>query len=391
MPPKPTTRFRMALILGTSLALAACSSRETESPEKPVEVGVLTVEPSRATLANELPGRLDASRIAEVRARVPGGVLKRAFTEGAEVKSGDVLFTIDPAPFRASRDSAKAALERAEANLYLAQVQVERYKPLIAANAISQQQYDNALAAEKLARADVSAARAQLETAQLNLGYATVTAPISGRIGRAMVTEGALVGQNEATPLAKIQQLDPIYADFTQSAAEVARLRRAMNDGRLQRLQPDKVKVTLVLEDGSEYARPGKLLFSDISVDESTGELSLRGEFPNPDQTLLPGTYVRVRLEQAVDEQALTVPQQAVQRDAGGGSNVLVVNAAGAVESRKVELGSVVGDRWIVNAGLKAGERIVVEGIQKVRPGTKVTVAPWQATSVAAREADRES
>lgn len=390
MLPRPTLPCWMTPAL-VALVLTGCGGAKTTTEAAPLEVGIITMQTSRATLTNELPGRLDATRVAEVRARVPGVVLKRAFSEGSEVQAGDVLFTIDSAPYRASHDNAGAALERAEANLMLAQVQVERYKPLIAANAISQQQYDNALAAEKLARADVSAARAQRETSRLNLGYATVTAPISGRIGRAMVTEGALVGQNEATPLAKIQQLDPIYADFTQSASEVAKLRRAMKDGRLQQLSPDEIKVTLVLDDGSEYPLPGKLLFSDISVDESTGEVSLRGEFPNPDQTLLPGTYVRVRLEQAVDEQALTVPQQAVQRDAGGGSNVMVVDAEGTVQSRNVQLGSLVGDRWIVSKGLKAGEQVVVEGVQKVRAGTKVTVAPWQATSVAVRSVERDS
>lgn len=351
----------------------------------PPEVAVVTVTPKSLTLTTELPGRLEASRVAQVRARAAGIVLKRVFREGSEVKAGDVLFRIDPAPFQATHDSARAALAKAEANLAQATLKAQRFKPLVETNAISRQEYDDAVTAEKQAAADVAAAKAALQTASLNLGYATVTAPISGRIGRAQVTEGALVGVGEATPLAIVQQVDPIYVTLTQSSTEVLRLRRAMAGGQLANVGKGQAKITLVTEDGREYPRPGKLLFSDLTVDESSGAITLRAEFPNPDRLLLPGMYVRAQLGQAVKEQAITVPQQAVIRTQDGAS-VMLVDDNGKVAVRTIKADTAQGDTWIVSDGLKPGDRVIVEGLQKVKPGATVRVAPWKGQATVAQQ-----
>ncbi|HJV81273.1 efflux RND transporter periplasmic adaptor subunit [Noviherbaspirillum sp.] len=343
----------------------------------PPEVSVVTVAPERIVMTTELPGRLEATRVAQVRARVPGIVLKRIFQEGSDVKAGEVLFQIDPAPFQATYNSAQASLARAEANQAQANLKVQRYKPLVDTNAISKQEYDDALTAQKQTAADVAAAKAAVETARLNLGYATVKAPISGRIGRALVTEGALVGQGEATPLAMIQQVDPIYVNLTQSASELMQLRRAMESGQLKRVGPDQAKVTLVMEDGTAYSHSGKLLFSDMSVDEGTGAVTLRAKFPNPDRFLLPGMYARARLEQAVDEKAITVPQQAVIRNQDEAS-VMLVGSDGKVSTRTIKTGSAQNDKWIVLQGLKAGDQVIVEGLQKAKPGASVKPVPWK-------------
>ena len=386
-----------AALLAATLALSACNRGGNDpaaagpgpgaGAPPPAAVGVVSITPQRTPIISELPGRVDSTRIAEVRARVPGVVLQRVFREGSDVKAGQLLFKIDPAPLQAELDSAQAALQRAEAALYQARVQAERYEPLVKANAISKQEYDNAVAAQKLAQADVAAAQAAAQRTRLNLGYATVTAPIAGRIGRALVTEGALVGQGEATPMARIQQLNPIYVDFTQPVSELARLRAAFDAGSVKQLAGTQARITLLLDDGTEYAQGGRLLFSDVSVDRTTGQVSLRAEFPNPRQLLLPGMYVRVRLEQGVNEQALRVPQQAVQRAADGSASVLVVGANGQVEQRTVKTGAAVGDEWIVNEGLKPGETVVVEGFQKIRPGAPVQPVPWQRSGTAATAA----
>ncbi|MDB5772072.1 MAG: rane fusion protein multidrug efflux system [Burkholderiales bacterium] len=331
-------------------------------------------------MTTDLPGRLEAARIAQVRARVPGIVTKRVFREGSEVKAGDVLFRIDAAPFQATYNSAQAALARAEANQAQANLKAERFKSLVATNAISKQEYDDAQTAQKQTAADVAAAKATRETARLNLGYATVTAPISGRIGRALVTEGALVGQGEATPLALVQQLDPIYVNVTQSSTEALQLQRAMANGQLQSAGKGQAKVTLLMEDGSAYPHPGKLLFTDMTVDQSSGAITLRAEVPNPDRFLLPGMYVRARIDQAVKEQAIAVPQQAVQRDPGGAS-VMLVGADGKVAVQPVKADTAQGNVWIVSEGLKAGDRVIVEGFQKVRPGAVVKPTPWKQTA----------
>jgi membrane fusion protein, multidrug efflux system len=373
-------RIAAAVFLVT--VLAGCGDKITSAQAQgagmpPQEVSVVTVAPERLALTTELPGRVEAYRVAQVRARVPGIVLKRVFREGSDVKAGDVLFRIDPSQFQATYNSAKAALAKAEANLAQANLKVQRYRPLVATNAISKQEFDDALTAQKQSEADVAAAKATQQTARLNLGYATVNAPISGRIGRALVTEGALVGQGEATPLAMIQQLDPIYVNLTQSASELLQLRRAMENGQLKRVGHDQAKVTLVLEDGTPYPHAGKLLFSDMSVDENTGAVTLRAKFPNPDRFLLPGMYARARLEQAVDEQAITVPQQAVIRNQDSAS-VMLVGADGKVSLQPIKTGSAQGDKWIVLQGLKAGDKVIVEGLQKVKPGVTVKPMPWK-------------
>lgn len=366
------------------LLAAGCGEESTgaEAPEAvpPPEVAVITVTPEPLVTTTELPGRLEATRLAQVRARVPGIVLKRVFREGSDVEAGDVLFQIDPAPYRAAQNSAKAALKKAEANLAQAELTVRRYRPLVKTNAISKQEFDDAQTAQKQAMADVAAARAALETARLNLGYATVTSPISGRIGRAEVTEGALVGQGEATPLATVQQLDPIYVNLTQSSTEFLQLQRAMASGQLKTVDNGQAGVTLLMEDGRPYPHAGKLLFSDLSVDPSSGAVSLRAIFPNPDRFLLPGMYVRARIEQGVKEHAISIPQQALQRDPGGAS-VMVVSEDGKVEVRAVKVHSTHGNAWVISSGLKAGERVIVEGFQKVQPGAPVSPVPWKSAS----------
>ncbi|WP_342625401.1 efflux RND transporter periplasmic adaptor subunit [Pseudomonas alkylphenolica] len=357
------------------LSLSACNDSALEEQQAPPStVSIETVKIQALAISTELNGRILAPRTAEVRARVAGVVLKRVYREGSDVKQGDVLFRIDPAPFQADYDSARATLAKAEATRYQARLQDQRYRELITINAVSRQDHDNARAALMQADAAVAEAKAALERAKLNLGYATVTAPISGRIGRALVTEGALVGQNESTPLATIQQLDPIHADVTQSSRELTALRRALRAGELQQVGQDQAGATLIQDDGTPYPLPGKLLFSDISVDPSTGQITLRSEFPNPDLDLLPGSFIRVRLEQAIKQQGISVPQRAILRDSAGNPRVLLVDAQQRISERAVVLGGVQHDRWIVSAGLAPGDRVVVEGLQHVNPGDQVQV-----------------
>ena len=350
----------------------------------PAEVGVVTVALHSVGLTTELPGRLEASRVAQVRARVAGILQKRLFREGSDVKAGELLFEIDSAPYRASAASADAALARAQANLTQAATQAERYKPLVEANAISKQEYVNAVAAQKQAEADVAAAKAAVQTAQINLGYASVTSPIAGRIGRTLVTEGALVGQGEATQLALVQQINPIYVNFTQSSAELLRLRKAVESGKMKRATAaDATGVRIVLEDGAEYARAGKLLFADLAVDPTSGQIMLRAEVPNPEGVLLPGMYVRVRLQQAQASEVIELPQQAVTRS-GGGDSVMVVGADGKVAPRPIKVGAAKEGKWIVLDGLKAGEQVMVDGFQKLRGDAPVKPVPWQAAAAGA-------
>ena len=376
MPTTFSPRLRpVALLAFLSLSLAGCgdsAEQDEKAPTPQVRVETLQLQP--LAISSELSGRILAPRTAEVRARVAGVVLKRVYREGSDVKQGDVLFLIDPAPFKADHDSARATLAKAEATLYQARLQEQRYRELVDDKAVSRQEYDNAKASFLQANADVAAAKAALERTRLNLGYATVTAPISGRIGRAQVTEGALVGQNESTALATIQQLDPIHADVTQSTRELNALRRALRAGELQQVGDGQARATLIQDDGSAYPLPGKLLFSDISVDPSTNQITLRSEFPNPDLDLLPGSYVRVRLEQAVQPKGLSVPQRAILRDSAGVPKVLVVDAQARVSDRQVVLGSAQGDRWVVSEGLTPGEQVVVEGLQHVKAGDQVQV-----------------
>jgi membrane fusion protein (multidrug efflux system) len=370
-----------AVVLAISL-LAACGQKPEGAGGPPgggmppAEVGVITVATQSIGLATELPGRLEASRVAQVRARAAGILQKRLFTEGSDVKAGQVLFTIDAAPYQATAASARAALARAEANLTQATALAERYKPLMEANAISKQEYINAVAAQKTAQADVASGRATVQTAQINLGYATVTAPISGRIGRALVTEGALVGQGEVTPLATFQQINPMYVNFTQSTTDVLRLRRAVESGKFKRSGTDGAEVRVLLEDGSDYGQTGKLLFSDLTVDPTTGQITLRAQVPNPTGLLLPGRYVRVKLEEAQAEAGIVVPQQAVTRGTSG-DTLMVVGADGKVAPRPVKIGSSVNGQWVVLDGLKPGEQVMVDGFQKLRGNAPVKPVPW--------------
>lgn len=392
MPALSANRRPLSIATGAVAALAAvlvvaCGQDAAKAPAAPAmpppEVAVVTVAPREVGLVTELPGRLEASRVAQVRARAAGIVQKRLFREGSDVRAGQPLFRIDPAPYAAASASAQAALMRAQANLGQASALARRYQPLVEANAISKQEYADAVAAEKAAEAEVAAARAAVQTAQINLGYASVTAPISGRIGRALVTEGALVGQGEATPLAVIQQIHPMYVNFTQPAADVLRLRQALAQGRLKRAAGvDGALVRVVLEDGSEHPQPGKLLFSDLSVDPTSGQITLRAEVPNANGSLLPGLYVRVRLEQAKAGNAVLLPQQAVTRTEQG-DTVMVVDAGGKVSPRKVQVGTAQAGQWVVLDGLKAGEQVIVEGFQKMRPGAPVKPVPWNAAPAA--------
>ena len=362
--------------------LAGCGQKEAalagpQGAMPPAEVGVVTVVLADVGLIAELPGRLEASRVAQVRARATGILQKRLFSEGSDVKAGQALFQIDATPYQAIFASAQASEAKAEANLMQASALAERYRPLAEARAISHQEYVSAQAARKQAEADVAIGKAAVQTARINLDYARITAPISGRIGRALVTEGALVGQGEATPLAIIQQTDPLYVNFTQSASEVMKLRRAMEAGQLKRAGNQAASVRVVLEDGTEYARAGHLLFSDLTVDANTGQITLRAEVPNPGGALLPGLYVRVRLEQAQAGNAITLPQQAVTRSPQGDS-VMVVSTDGTVAPRPVKVGGQQNGQWVILDGLKAGEQVMVDGFQKLRGGAPVKPVPWQ-------------
>lgn len=386
----PAARLRRGVAVGSLSAvvlLAACGKSQAPAAPGPgagmpaPQVGVVTVQPGDVGLVTELPGRLEASRVAQVRARAAGILQKQLFREGSDVKAGQALFTIDAAPYTAALQSAQASLARAQANLTQAAALAERYKPLLAANAVSQQEYANAVAAQKQAEADVAAGRAAVQSGRINLNYANVTAPISGRIGRALVTEGALVGQGEATPLAVIQQINPMYINFTQSASDVLKLRSAMESGQFKKGAGNgAASVRVLLEDGSVYSQPGLLLFSDLTVDQATGQITLRAQVPNPRGELLPGLYVRVQLEQAQATNAITLPQQAVTRTAQG-DTVMVVDAEGKVAPRTIQIGSSKGAQWVVLEGLKAGEQVMVDGFQKLQmlpPGTPVKAVPWQ-------------
>jgi membrane fusion protein (multidrug efflux system) len=343
------------------------------------EVGVITTKFQPVALQTELPARVDAFRVAQVRARVNGVVLKRLFTEGSEVKQGQSLFQIDPEPYQAQVNSARAAVGKAEAMVASATAQAERFKPLVAAEAISKQEYTNAVASQKQAESDVASAKAALRIAQLNFDYANVYAPIAGRIGRALVTEGALVSATEATQLATVQQLDKVYLNITESASDLQRLRRQAGARNISSALP----VTVVMEDGSTLPRQGRLLFSDVTVDPSTGQVTLRAEMDNPDRALLPGQYVRVRVAQAELPNGILVPQQAVTRGGAQGDSLMVVGPDNKPAQRVVKIGSQQGSDWVVTDGLKAGEQVMVDGFQKVAmlpPGTPVKPVPWSPT-----------
>jgi membrane fusion protein (multidrug efflux system) len=365
-----------------SVVLSACGKKETKPPAPPpAEVAVVTAAAERVNRTIELPGRINSVREAQVRARATGILLKRLFEEGSNVREGQVLFEIDPAPLQASLSSAKASMAKTEAALKESQATVDRYKELVPINAISRQVYDQAVAALGQNEAELLAAKAAIQTAELNLGYTQVSAPISGRIGKAMVTEGALVSATEATQLAVIRQLDPVYFDFTQSSTEVLRLKRALEKKTLESVAPGEARVTLMLEDGTVYQHAGKLLFSDIAVDPATGTITLRAEVPNPENLLMPGMFARAEIIEAVSANAITIPQRTVSRGAAGKSTVLVVNDENKVEVRTIEVDGIVGNKVVVAKGLKPGERIMVEGSQKAPPGSVVRPVPFAPAS----------
>lgn len=359
----------------------------------PAAVSFSPAATETVTITRELPGRIDALRVAEVRARISGIILEKTLEEGADVKAGDVLFKIDPAPLEAAKENAAAALARAEANLQLSRARLARLRSLSTSAAISTQDLEDAESAEKVAAAELKAAAAALKSAELDLGYATVTAPISGRAGKAQVTEGALVGEGEATLLAVIQQLDPIYFDYTQSSSDLIALKRAMASGELSELAPGTATATLLLEDGTEYEHPGKILFSEASVDRTTGMVTLRAEFPNAERMLLPGMFARVRVIEAIRENVVTVPQRAVTRVQGGMGSVLVVDESDHAQVRMIRTDEAVGDKWVVGSGLQPGERVIIEGHLKARPGSPVVPEPFIPTAenreAVAKEADK--
>lgn len=390
MQPMYRTRLMaVAGLLAVGIMMAGCGKKNAAAPPAsgPPEVGVIVVKPERVALTTELPGRTSPLLIAEVRPQVSGIIQKRLFVEGSDVKAGQVLYQIDPATYQAAFASAKAALARAEANLIPARLKEERFRDLVKIKAVSQQDYDDANAALKQAEADVASAKAAVETARINLAYTKVTAPISGRIGRSAITDGALVTANQATALATIQQLSPIYVDVTQSSAELLKLKQNLASGIMKDNAAAQAKVKLLLEDGSPYPLPGTLKFSEVTVDQSTGSITLRAVFPNPKQTLLPGMFVRAIVEEGVSDQAMLVPQRGVTRNPQGEAMVLVVGAEEKVEPRIIKVVRTVGENWLVSDGLKAGDRVILEGIQKARPGTQVKAVPFGAKPEAAAPA----
>lgn len=383
----------MAWPLGTatalvSFAMAACGPVPAAKLDpRPPQVAVVTVHRSSVPMTVELPGRTSAHLVAQVRARVDGIVVKREFQEGSDVKAGQRLYQIDPAPYVAALNSATASLQKAQANLASTTAQTERDKVLVAANAVSQQDYDNAVSAQGQATADVATAKAAVDVARINLGYTNVVAPIAGRIGPSLVTQGAYVQAGAATLLATIQQINPVYVDLTQSSVAGLQLRRDIADGKLKLAGPGGTKATLLLEDGTPYPLPGALEFTDITVDSATGSVTARAVFPNPESILLPGMFVRARVEEGVDDSAVLVPQVAVTHDPAGHATALVVGADNKVALRTLKTTRTAGDRWIVDAGLADGERVIVAGVQKVHPGVVVQAVESIPASVASAAA----
>ena len=370
------------MLVGAAMAVAAviagCGGNEAGlaqgGAKQAPEVAVFTVTPQALAMSTELPGRTAAYQVAEVRPQVGGLIQKRLFTEGADVKAGMQLYQIDAATYQAAFNSAKANLAKAKANLAAAGPKVARYKELVAIEGVSRQDYDDAVAAHEQAKAEVESAQAALDAARITVDYTKGASPISGRISRSSVTPGALVTAGQATALTTVQQLDPIYVDVTQSSEELLRLKREMDSGSIRKVN-GQAAVTLLLSDGSKYALPGKLQFSDVSVDPGTGNVTLRALFPNPKHELLPGMFVRAVLETGVSEQAITVPQMGVTRNPKGEATALVLNKEGKVEQRVLQTGGTIGDKWLVKSGLEAGDRVIVEGLQKVKPGAPAVVA----------------
>ena len=373
---------RKSVLIGSAvtalaIAVAGCGPKATAAgsgPPPPSPVGVVVMQTQPVSLTAELNGRTSAFLVSEVRPQVGGVVQSRLFTEGGLVKARQVLYQIDPATYRASLQSAQAGLAQAQATLTSAKLKADRYKELVAINAVSKQDNDDAQAAYQQAAANVAAQKAGVSQAQINLGYTRVTAPISGRIGKSAVTPGALVTASQAAALATIQQVDKMYVDITQSAADLLKLKRDLAQGELG--QPGSAEVTLTLDDGSVYPVPGRLEFTDVTVDPGTGSVGLRAVFPNPNGVLLPGLYVRAKLVKGVAAMGILAPQIAVTRDPTGQASTMVVGAGDKVEARPITVAQTIGDKWLVTSGLKAGDRVIVEGLQFIRPGAPVKPAP---------------
>lgn len=367
------TPLAVVLMLSGSLALTGCNDKEAQqgAPHAP-QVGVVTLKTEPLNVTTELPGRTAAFRIAEVRPQVGGIILKRNFVEGSEIKAGTSLYQIDPATYQAAYNSAKGDLVKAQANAQISRLTVTRYKPLLGTNYISKQDYDTAVATAAQADAAVVSAKAAVENARINLAYTKVTSPISGRIGISSVTEGALVSTGQTNALATVQQLDPIYVDVTQSSNDFLRLKQELADGSLKQVN-GKAQVKLLLDNGKEYSQAGTLEFSDVTVDETTGSITLRAIFPNPNDSLLPGMFVRARLDEGVNDNALLVPQQGITRNPRGDATAMVIGADNKVEIRTVTTTQAIGDKWVVTDGLKSGDKVIVTGLQKIKPGVQVT------------------
>lgn len=381
------TPLAAVLMLSGSLLLTGCNDgNEQKGQQSAPEVGVVTLKAEPLNITTELPGRTSAYRIAEVRPQVGGIILKRNFVEGSDIQAGSSLYQIDPATYQAAYDSARGDLAKAEAAANIARLTVNRYKTLVGTKYISQQEYDTAVADARQADAAVTAAKAAVETARINLAYTKVTSPINGRIGKSSVTEGALVTSNQANALATVQQLDPIYVDVTQSSNDFLRLKEELANGTLEQ-EGGKAKVELILENGQKYPQVGALEFSDVTVDESTGSITIRAVFPNPKGDLLPGMFVRARLDEGIKNNALLVPQQGVTRNPRGEATVMVVGADNKVELRTVTAAQAIGDKWLVTAGLKSGDKVIVTGLQKVRPGVQVKVEEASAGNASTKDA----
>ncbi|MEG1419855.1 MAG: efflux RND transporter periplasmic adaptor subunit [Citrobacter sp.] len=369
-----TARFSLlpSFIIISAALLAGCNDQgETQAHPTEPQVTVHVVESAPLAVTTELPGRTSSFRIAEVRPQVSGIVLKRNFTEGSDVEAGQSLYQIDPATYQANYDSAKGELAKSEAAAAIAHLTVKRYVPLVGTKYISQQEYDQAIADARQADASVIAAKAAVESARINLAYTKVTSPISGRIGKSNVTEGALVTNGQATELATVQQLDPIYVDVTQSSNDFMRLKQSIAQGNLHKDNTSS-SVELVMENGQSYPLKGTLQFSDVTVDESTGSITLRAVFPNPQHTLLPGMFVRARVDEGIQPNAILVPQQGVTRTPRGDATVMVVNDKSLVEARPVVAVQAIGDKWLISKGLQSGDKVIVSGLQKARPGVQV-------------------
>jgi len=376
-----------AVMLSGSFLLTGCDDNKSQqsAQQQPPEVGVVTLKNEQLKITTELPGRTSAFRVAEVRPQVSGIILKRNFVEGSDIKAGQSLYQIDPATYQAAYDSAKGDLAQAQANARVAQLTIKRYKPLLGTKYISQQDYDNAAATAAQTAAAVQAAQANVETARINLAYTKVTSPISGRIGKSSVTEGALVSNGQTNALATVQQLDPMYVDVTQSSDDFLRLRAELEAGQLKQTD-GKANVTLLMQDGSPYKQSGTLEFSDVTVDETTGSITLRAIFPNPDNRLLPGMFVRARLDEGVNPTALLVPQTGVTRTPTGDASAMVVGADNKVEVRKITANQAFGDKWLVTDGLKEGDRVITVGIQRAKAGAQVTPKEVSDDAKAAQE-----